>query len=451
MSIAARFYSLALVATAALADGEVWNNGVDAYEKGDVTNALRILRPLLTSKSHAARASAIVAKLEKEAGEFESAAASAQIALRADPGDEVAIRNFTRAIDGVKEKRESAHIDSVLKSARGGDAGAMLERQTTEARDIMEEAGYYRTNLAERAVERSDALSARASALADAWIPLREAIVNSVTNEEQASTILLQLDRAKEKTLKAEKELADMDGEAYATMSEVEHDFNRFLKLVVLPPQAMALDEVAQSNAWQDAETFNGRAWQPEALEFTRSFRAKFPAWARAYEVEAQADTNRAPFTAESQAKISALATELEKLQLACCEKEVPANQERALGIISEIRELLPKDKGGGQGGASGKSETNAEPQEQKGESKNDKGESQAQEGADESDESENEEEKENDEEKNSEAASENEGEREDGDVESTLKKAQERNDEHEADKRLRMRKAPLPPNERDW
>lgn len=450
MSIAARFYSLALVATAALADGEIWNSGVDAYEKGDVTNALRILRPLLTSKSHAARASAIIAKLEKEAGEFESAAASAQIALRADPDDEVAIRNFTRAIDGVKAKRESAHIDSVLKSARGGDAGAMLERQTAEARDIMEEAGYYRTNLAERAVERADALSARASALADAWIPLREAIANSVTNEEQASTILLQLDRAKEKTLKAEKELADMDGEAYATMSEVEHDFNRFLKLVALPPQAMALDEVAQSNAWQDAEVFNGRAWQPEALEFTRSFRAKFPAWARAYEAEAQADTNRAPFTAESQAKISALATELEKLQLACCEKEVPANQERALGIISEIRELLPKDKGG-QGGASGKSEANAEPQEQKGEPKNDKGESQAQEGTDEADEPENEEEKENYEEKNSEAASENEDEREDGDVESTLKKAQERNDEHEADKKSRMRKSPLPPNERDW
>ena len=34
---------------------------------------------------------------------------------------------------------------------------------------------------------------------------------------------------------------------------------------------------------------------------------------------------------------------------------------------------------------------------------------------------------------------------------EALLKKAQERNDEHEADKKARMRKAPLPPNERDW
>ena len=40
---------------------------------------------------------------------------------------------------------------------------------------------------------------------------------------------------------------------------------------------------------------------------------------------------------------------------------------------------------------------------------------------------------------------------KEDKEVEALLKKAQERNDEHEADKKARMRKAPLPPNERDW
>ena len=31
------------------------------------------------------------------------------------------------------------------------------------------------------------------------------------------------------------------------------------------------------------------------------------------------------------------------------------------------------------------------------------------------------------------------------------LRKAQERNDQHEADKKARMKKAPLPANERDW
>ena len=28
-------------------DGEAWNDGVDFYRAGDVTNALRVLRPLM--------------------------------------------------------------------------------------------------------------------------------------------------------------------------------------------------------------------------------------------------------------------------------------------------------------------------------------------------------------------------------------------------------------------
>ena len=39
----------------------------------------------------------------------------------------------------------------------------------------------------------------------------------------------------------------------------------------------------------------------------------------------------------------------------------------------------------------------------------------------------------------------------EEREVEALLKKAQERSDEHEAEKKARMRKAKLPPNERDW
>ena len=39
----------------------------------------------------------------------------------------------------------------------------------------------------------------------------------------------------------------------------------------------------------------------------------------------------------------------------------------------------------------------------------------------------------------------------EDQEIEAVLKKAQERSDEHEAEKKARMRGARLPPNERDW
>ena len=80
----------------AVTDGEVWNKGVDYYQAGDVTNALKVMRSLMISRSHGARAAEVVAKLEYERGDLEAAANAAQIALRAAPEDAKANRNFTK-------------------------------------------------------------------------------------------------------------------------------------------------------------------------------------------------------------------------------------------------------------------------------------------------------------------------------------------------------------------
>ena len=436
----------AILATevASVTDGEVWNEGVGYYQSGDVTNALRVLRPLMVSKSHGARAAEVVAKLEHGRGNLEEAAVAAQVALRANPGDAKANRNFTRAIDRLPDVREMNRVNGILKAAEGKDPGAMLKGALDESRRVLTESGSYRTNAAPRAVALADSLSRRMETTADVWIPVREMISNSVTNEEQAATILQQIEQAQAKTLKAAKELSDLDASAYSTMSDVEHDATRFYKLVAMPPPAMDEDLVCQSNAWLDVEAFNGRAWQQDALDYTRAFRAKFPAWARAYEQQAQSDTNKPPFTAEDQAKVSALATELEKLQLACAEKVVAADQEKAIVIINQIRDLLPKDKnGGGQGQQS-------QPQPNQPQDKNDQRQDQQdQDQQDPQDQQQDQDPQQPDEQQEEpEAPQEPEEDRE---VEDVLKKAQERNDEHEADKRARMRKAPLPPNERDW
>ena len=68
-------------------DGEIWNEGVEYFRNNDVTNALRVLRPLMLSKTHGARAAEVVAKLEYDRGNLEEAAGAAQIALRAAPED----------------------------------------------------------------------------------------------------------------------------------------------------------------------------------------------------------------------------------------------------------------------------------------------------------------------------------------------------------------------------
>ena len=430
-------------------DGEAWNEGVDHYRAGDTTNALRVLRPLMLSQTHGARAAEVVAKLEYDRGDLEEAANAAQIALRAAPDDAKANRNFTRAVDGLPKLREEKRVEAVLKGAQGKDPGSMMQAATYDARSLMEQSGAFLTNPPARAVAMADALSARAENLADVWLPLRQAIVQSVTNEEQASTIVLQIEQAEAKTKKAAEQLGDMSAESYATMSDVEHDFTRFLKLTAMPPAAIAEDEVAQSNAWQDVAAFNGRSWQADALDYTRAFRAKFPGWARAYEQQAQADTNKPPFTAEAQAKISALATELEKLQLECVDKLLPPSQEKSLDLIRQIRELLPKDKNGGGGQQNQQNQQSQQDQQ----NQQDQQQNQDQQDKDkQSDQKQDQDPQQQEEEKESDGQeAEQQDQKDDKEVEALLKKAQERNDEHEADKKARMRKAPLPPNERDW
>ena len=432
----------------ATTDGEVWNEGVEYYRAGDVTNALRVLRPLILTKSHGARAAEVVAKLEYERGNLEEAANAAQIALRAAPDDAKANRNFTRATDRLPAIREEEHLKAVLKAAEGKDPGAMLLAATKDCRALMAESGAYRTNRAERAVALADALSKRAERLSDSWIPVRELIAQSVTNEEQAATISAQIDAARKKTKEAAKKLGDLDPEAYPLLSDAEHDFTRFVKLTVMPPAAMDEDLAAQSNAWLDVEAFNGRSWQQDALDYTRAFRAKFPAWARAYEQQAQSDTNKPPFTAEDQAKVSALATELEKIQLGCVDKSLPPEQEKALEIINEIRELLPKDPNGG--GQNQQQQQKNDQQQNQNQQQQQQNQDQQQGQRQQQDEQQDQGDDKNDDNRD-EPDEGDQQDAEDQEVEAVLKKAQERSDEHEAEKKARMRRDTLPPNERDW
>lgn len=432
---------------------EIWNEGVEYYRKGDVTNALRVLKPLVLSREYGPRAAEVVAKIEYAKDNREEAAKAAQVALRAAPNDARVNRNFTRAIDGLEKLRAEKRIERILKENAQKDPGSIMAMALRDAREIMSAAGHYRTNSAERAIEIADKLSVQTEKLAEAWIPLRQVISQSVTNEEQAATIIRQIESAEAKTKEAAGQLGDLSDGAYDAISSAEHDFNRFFKMTALPPAAIGEDLIAQSNAWMGIEKVNGRDWQNEALDLTRAFRSKFPSWARQYELEAQSDTNRPPFTAEDQAKISSLAVELEKIQIECCEKNLPPEQEEAVAIIEEIRKLMPKDKNGGgagqgqpppdkgreknkqDGGDQNKNQQNENQDQNQGESQQDEQEDQSQD-------------KPKEDEANGEERNEN---KEDSEVDAILKKAQERNDEHEAEKKARMRKAPLPPNERDW
>ncbi len=342
-------------------DSEIWNEGVDLYSSGDSTNALSVLRGLMLSQTHGARAAELVAKLEYDAareegqqnvlGKLEEAAAAAQIALRSFSGDARAERNFSLAVSEIPRLRERKHIDEVLARTKGKQPAEMLKPAMDDARRIIKGLPRIKEDALANpagAVASADDYAERLSALSDVWIAVKEAVCQAVTNEAEAAEISQRVDLMRSKTKEAGELVSDLNADAAYPLAEIEEEFTSFHKAFVLPPDAMQTGLECQSNACRGVEAECGRPWQNEALSYTRAFRAKFPAWAKAYEQAAAADTNKPPFTVEAQQKISALSTELEKLQIESVENPVAEKQAKAASVAEEIIRLLPKDGSGG-------------------------------------------------------------------------------------------------------
>ncbi len=353
------YLSLSVVAWTLLADEEVpgdgaaWNAGVDAYLSGDATNALRTLKPLLSSKTHAARAAEVVAKLEYDAAHdlgasntlqhLEAAASAAQIALRANPADARANANFTRATEGLAELRETTRVNDLIAAAEGKDPAAVLGEAMKEARALIKEAKSAAKLDAAGRIEKADAMEDRARKLADVWIPLKDAVAKNMTNESAAAEATARMDEALALSRDAAKKLGDLERGGEDAIAASEDVFNSFYKSVVMPPEAMAENLASQSNAWSGAEQIGARSWQADAVGYTKAFRSRLGQWAEQYRQQAQADTNKPPFTVEMENKVSDLAEKLESLQVACCQEPDKAKSKEALDIIGQILGLLPK------------------------------------------------------------------------------------------------------------
>ena len=309
------------------------------------------------------------------------------------------------------------------------------------------------TNEAPRALALSEAMAREAERLADVWIPVKEGVVQAMaqnaTNQQQLAYAVNEIEAAREATKKAAQSLADLDPAAQTQLAQAEGALNRFWKLVVMPPAAVAESIQAQTNAFIDAEKVNGRAWQPEALDFTQAFRARFPQWAQQYEQQAQADTNKPPFTKEAQAEINALAGEVEKLQLACVKAEDPPSMLEALKKLERIRELLPKDKNGS--GGQNNPQPNQDQQNQDQQQNQDKNKDQDKDKNDQQQEQQQQQDQQQQQQEQQAEEKKDQKPPKDDEVEALLQKAQDRNDQHENEKKARMRKVPLSPNERDW
>lgn len=579
--------------SAPLTDREAWNRGYDFWKAGDATNALAALRPLLLSRTHGARAAEVVGAilhanraadlarakdasgvhaeeaalepLRRACRDGEESARAFQIALRARPGDARAQRNFARAAAGMRELRADLHVAEVLERTKGRDPKDLAAEAAREALALLAAQRGVLTNDAPQAVAQSEALARRAERLADALIPLKRQILQTVTNEQQAATLVGDVEATRDRTLRAADELADLSVDAAESLSAAEHAFHRYWKgqldppaaleeglraqtnavrraapengrdwqreaaelsqifnagfaawaqqacaqdapaasnqppytaevarqvagamaeiarkqaeqakapkadeqaqlltglarvkercglLAGAPPQLNAAGILAQTNAYLDVKRADGFDWQRDALDATCAFRAKFPAWARqkAQEIRQkiqQGDTNAVPFTKEAQEEIAALAARAERKQAEMVRAVLPPDQLEILRMLDRIRELLPKDGGGGSG-AAGRQPNEPNPQRNDGKDQDKKDGDGAPPPQDDG--------RQQDGEQEDPPPEKQEGEADEPktpkEVEALLRKAQERSDEHENEKKARMNKRPLAPNERDW
>lgn len=442
-------------------DSEIWNEGVDYYRSGDVSNALSTLRPLMLSRTHGARAAEVVAKLEYDAAiklgatnqlkSLEEAAIASQIALRANPTDKRLNDNFSLAIAEIPRLREEERIKKLLASAENKDPVQILKESVVESRKIiagLEEIKLAYTNDADKVIALADDFGFRGEKLADNWILLKEAIVKAVTNQNELAQMTKAVDDLQAKTLEAANQISDVDMASAYGFAAAEGGFTEFYKGLIQPPEAMDMVILNQSNACMNVATECDRSWQKEALDYTRAFRARFPQWAKDYENQCAADTNKPPFTAEVQAKIAALATRLEKSQIECVENPVLTTQQSALDMAKEISSLLPKDNN------SKNQNNNNQQQNDKNNNKNNdqnKDQDSQDNKSSESENNESQQDRAEKEEKEDKKPSESKDSQEQKEIEAILKRAQERSDEHEAEKKSRMRSMRLPANERDW
>ena len=576
-----------------LTDGEIWNKGVEYYRAGDATNALATLKTLMLSRTHGARAAEIVGAirhadrvaelakakdaqsvhaggaalepLRRASAAADESAWAMQRALRAAPDDPRANRNFSRAVSGLKELRENLHVEEVLAKAKGRDPRAQMAEAAREALALLREQSGVLTNEAGVAISKSEALAKRAERLADALIPLKRQVLETVTNEQQAAEIVGDVEAARDATLLAADRLADLSADAAESLSKSESAFHRYWKGMLDAPDALAEGIQAQSNAVTRAETANGRDWQQEALEFsaifgakfpewmqrlcaqdvpassneppytvrvaqeignamqeiakkqeslakeaktedqtlvlaglnrvrdrcgliaadprrlaaadllmqtnayidakrtdgfdwqkdaydhTRAFRARFPSWAAQYEQQAQSNTNMPPFTKEQQAEVAALAAAVEKLQAACVKEPVPPDQLDAVHKIERIRELLPPEQ---KQGSQQQQQQNQNQNQNQDKQQQDQQQQQQQDQDKNKEEPPPEQQPEEQEQKEQEAKEQPAKEEDSPDekaAEALIRRALERSNEHEAEKKARMRKVPLSPNERDW
>ncbi|MEI6210202.1 MAG: VWA domain-containing protein [bacterium] len=355
----------------------------------------------------------------------ELAGSAFQQALRNQPQEVRRQRNLNRAGQQLPALREDARIVRLLRQHAQTPPEQLITTLLQEQRALMRETPPAFTNEAPEQIRLLESLAERQDRNNDLWVPLKQAVLQSpaLTNAQQRAAFESIVEETRDAMNNTAGQMRDLNPEACAGLPRTEPPIYSFWRGMVSPPALLDEDIALQSNALVRVSKpiVPYRPDQPEAMELTRTFQQRFPAWADQIVQAAQTDTNAPTLKPEDRAEIERLTRETLPLQ----QKPTPPNQTQALANLLRIRELLPKQKQPQQDQQQPKPQPQEDPQQKPEPKPEDKPEPQKP-----------------PEEKPPEQPPKN--------VQDLLQRALQREKEHEAEKRKQMDKVPMLPNERD-
>lgn len=460
------------------------NAGISYYEAGDLETAAKTLNPVISKAEFPVAAEAYGAAMFKQAygGEgatneevkaesLSRAADGFQRALRASPGDERLTRNLALALSNLPAVRDAAHLRKIMEKYGKRNPAELADIVLKGERRTLSGAEAACTNLDAQA--RIDAMEELASVEregADAMLALRALIAESgaLTNEEQKAQVLTRLDEIRSCIASTADMLDGALDDSYTASVANEDAVAGLWKSFAMPPALLDEAILSQTNAVANPSRnrFAARDDVADAHALMKCFEQRFPQWAEEYMKQAeqrkaaeaaqrQASTNAVEeagadaepeFTQETVDRIMEMLKDLlwiqEDILKGNDRDQRTSGSAEAVSTMLKIRELMPKDKnqGNGEGGQGQQGQSGGQDEQERNQDENQQQEQQ-QAPQDEQQQNQPEEQK----------AQESDEKEPPPDVQEALRRALEREKEHEADKRRRMKNYPMPPGTRDW
>lgn len=438
-----------------------FNAGLASFNAGDMSAASETLYPIIALPGFGGAAELYGAAQFKlaadsiastnyvaKASALENSAIGFLHALRANPADACTARNLSRATANIPAVREAAHLEEVLSRYAQTPPQQLINQMLQTERKLMKEAVNVSTNPAVATmIEGFESLSKQQKDNADLWIPLKQQIVNSgaITNEEMRAQVATEIERARDAMKRGADLLADISPDAYDPMAKSENTIYAFWTMMAEPPALIDEDIAVQTNAYltPSVPRYPTRPDWEDALSLSKMFSVRFPEWAEQVIQQRQGDTNAPPFTAEDAAKIKEYTEQLLWIQNDAVKKEKTEERRsaalEALSLLEKIRDLLPKNPNNQQ---------QPPPQQQQQQQQQQQNENQQQDQQDQQDQNQNQQSEDQQQQQQQES-----GEKPDTpqDVQEALRRAIQREKEHEQDKQRQMRNYPMPTGARDW